>query len=158
MSQKNTSHNVIGFLLFGKKDEQKYIHLFSEHNAILIREGLEALLRVDGSPIYVSVEDVATGNLLQFAGSSKDKLFFNLPAKQFTKSEIRRARSVLNPYKIRYTEEPLFLDEQGNRGDALKTFSKNIGDNIDLALEICSKVFFDIYQAREDVRLRVSLF
>lgn len=133
------------------------MHLFSDRNAHMIREGLESLLRVEGRPVYLTIEDLDTGKILQFAGSQREKLYMNLPAKNFSESDIRRAMSVLNPYNIAYEEERLYLDEEGrNEGDSLRTFSKNLGDNIGLALEICSKVFFDIHRSKEDIHLRVS--
>ena len=158
MSPQPSSTYLVAFLIFGKRERKKYIHLFSDRNAHIIKEGLESLLRVEGRPVYLTIEDLKTGKILQFAGSSQDKLYMNLPAKDFSESDVRRAMSVLNPYKISFEDEPLYLDEEGrNMGDSLRTFSKNLGDNIDLALEICSKVFFDIYRADDDIRLRVSM-
>lgn len=157
MSHKETSNLVLGFLLFGNKREKQYIHLFSQEVEAKIRMALTALLKNEGTPRYINLEEPTTGSVLQFAGSVNEKLFFNLPAKRFDERQIQRAKSVLNPYQIRFEEEPLYLDEAGNQvGDSLRTFSKNIGDNIDLALEICSKVFFDIYRLEDGFELEVS--
>jgi hypothetical protein len=157
MSTRSNVNLFIGFLTFGKKIIRDGKHAFKSENATLIKTSLINLLDSSNKPPYVTIVDELSGHIIQFARTERGKLYLNLPAKRFSAEELKRGKKILKPYRVDYFEEPLILDVGGRTyGDAIKSFSRDIDDDVDLAIELCSKIMFEVFQLQPGLELKIQ--
>lgn len=110
--------------------------------------GLQAVCENQGEGWFAIMEEPETESFVQFAFDEGDGLVFDCPTMSFDEEELEKAVAVMKRFGINH-ENPA--------GDDFSSFTANIGMNIELAAQIATAVFTEIFMFSEDVRFDITI-
>jgi hypothetical protein len=122
-----------------------------------VRSALETLMK-SGHPYgFVTIEVKGTEKFVQFAGCISTGLLFDLPTNQLNEAELEKAIAVLKPYGIEHETRVTYKDESKTEiRRQLSLFSKNLKGDVNLAVELTSRVIIDVFGENEDATLIIK--
>ena len=122
-----------------------------------IRAELVKLMEKEGPYTFVVFEEPSTGKFVQFAGSKNEELLFDLPSDQLSKEEFDRAKAILATYDITHEISPTYTDATETvEAGTLAVFSTHINNDIDLAVELTSRIMMDVFGFDATVELTIQ--
>ncbi|WP_298902208.1 hypothetical protein [uncultured Psychroserpens sp.] len=122
-----------------------------------IRAELVKMMEKKGPYTFVIFEEPNSGKFVQFAGNKNEELLFDLPSDQLSKTQLENAKNILKTYDIIHETSPTYTDEtETAENGSLSTFSKRINNDIDLAIELTSRVMIDVFGFDEHVKLSIE--
>lgn len=122
-----------------------------------IRTELVKMMNKKGPYTFVIFEEVKSGKFVQFAGNKNEELLFDFPSQQLSKDQFQRAEALLNNYAIKHETSPTYTDEtETTVNGTFSTFSKRINNDIDLAVELTSKIMIDVFGFDENVKFKIE--
>ncbi|MFS4466842.1 hypothetical protein [Maribacter sp. 2210JD10-5] len=127
-------------LSFSQSNEKNKVLLQDQR----IQKTLEELLLKETPNAAVIFEEPSTQKFIQFAGSKTEELLFDFPSSQLSAAEFEKATTILKEYQIEH------------HAGTFSTFSKPIEKNIDLAIELISKIMIEVLGTDEDVKLTIQ--
>ncbi len=113
-----------------------------------IKKAIQDLLVRTNFDAFLIIEDPKTKKYVQYATSEKDGLYFSLPTIMLSDEEIERARLVLGEYDIHLNHE-----HKGDRSYAMQEFAKSLGQDVDLATELVSRIMLEVYLFEPSIQL-----
>jgi len=137
-----------------KKRQNKGTALLSEGK---IRSELTKMMDKEGPYTFVIIEEPESGKFVQFAGNKNEELLFDFPSEQLSKKEFELASKILLNYDIHHETSPTYTDEsETTQNGTLSTFSKRIKNDVDLAVELTSKIMIDVFEFDENITLKIE--
>jgi len=122
-----------------------------------IRAELVKMMEKDGPFTFVIFEESNTGKFVQFAGNKNQELTFDFPSNQLSKEEFQKANEILKKYSIEHKIEPTYTDETETEvAGSISSFTKRINNDIDLAIELISRVMIDVFGFNENIELNIE--
>lgn len=122
-----------------------------------IRTELLSMMKKEGPYTFLIFEEPKSGKFVQFAGNQNEELLFDLPSDQLSKDELQKASKILKGYDIKHETSPTYTDETETvENGTLSAFSKRINNDIDLAVELTSRVMIDVFGFDEKVTLKIE--
>jgi hypothetical protein len=122
-----------------------------------VRSALETLMK-SGHPYgFVIVEVKGTEKFVQFVGCKSAGLMFDLPTGQLSEAELEKAIAVLKPYGIELETRVTYKGESKTEiKRQLSLFSKNIKDDINLAVELTSRIIINVFGEDENTEILIT--
>lgn len=122
-----------------------------------IRTAIEEMMQKEGPYTFVIFEEPNSGKFVQFAGNKKEELMFDLPSDQMSPPQLEKAKKILAGYGIYHETSPTYSDETETKvvGE-MNLFSKRLNNDIDLAVELTSRIMIDVYGFDENTQLKIE--
>jgi hypothetical protein len=113
-------------------------------------------LKRQNEQAFVIFEEKTSGKFVQFAGSSREGLFLDLPSQTLDESEMARAKAYFLELGVQAEEYDVF-DRPGGRPVGRQcSFQKDFGRDVRAAASVVSEVFRRVYRFHPDVELVVK--
>lgn len=147
---------LLAFFSFINPSYTKKPNTLSSGQKIKIRNSLQDLIKRDNSDAFVIITETTTDRFLQFA-INNNQLLFDLPSGQLTPGELSKTKTILKEFNIPYTIQKAY-----DPNDATKVigefggFSKEIGDDIDLALNITEKLITKVFNTKNKIAIKID--
>ena len=114
------------------------------------------MMAKEGPHSFVIFEEPISGKYVQFAGNKNEDLLFDLPSDQLSKEEFDKAKAILATYDITHEISPTYTDATETvEAGTLAVFSKHIDNDIDLAVELTSRIMVDVFGFDTTVELTI---
>jgi hypothetical protein len=124
-----------------------------EANEVRIRKALVAMLERQADDKFVIFEVSHTRKFAQFAGSSREGLFFDLPRQALDDAEWQRATALFQELGI---AEEIYDIPAGNVAHRQRSFQKDFGRDVDAATNVALQVFQRVYRVPADFDLTIT--
>ncbi len=119
-----------------------------------ISRALSTLLKAKASDAFVIFEEKETGKYVQFAGSVREPLLFDLPVVALDNAELKRACAVLGrePETEQIYTDPTATVPAGE----MAHFTISLGRDIQEGARLTCAIFRDVYQFPPDFQLTIN--
>ncbi|WP_170110166.1 caspase family protein [Flavilitoribacter nigricans] len=127
--------------------------LLAESTLKRLRKAFQDLQQRTNSDAFVIIQEEKSGKFVQFAGGKGQEIFFDLPTINWEEDQKALAVQVLKPFGIELEEMQLGSRKKPRTDPDMIHFNHIVGQDIDLALELISRVMLDVYQFDAKVKL-----
>lgn len=116
------------------------------HQRMLL--GLQAVCENQGDGWFIIMEEPETESFVQFAFDEGEGLVFDCPTMSFNPEELENAIEVMARFGISH-ENP--------SGDDFSSFNAAIGMDVELAAQIATAMFCEVFKFDDDLRFDITI-
>lgn len=113
-----------------------------------MKTALQIAVQNQGEGWFIIMEEPESESFVQFAWDEGEGLVFDCPTMSFSDEELAIAIKVMARFGVNH-EHP--------SGDDFASFLGNVGQNIDLAAQIATAMFGEVFGFSEDVRFDITI-
>ena len=139
------SHKSEAQIKYKQKNSQMKKSELTNQQKEEIRSALESLLQKEGLDAFVIIDETNSGKFVQFA-VNENQLLFDLPTGQLNDNQLDKAKSILAEFEI-------FHQVQRNE---FGVFTKEIGGDVDLAIEIVERLIKEVFNIEGNIKLLIE--
>jgi hypothetical protein len=121
-----------------------------------IRVALRALLGRKNLDSFVIINETSSDKYVQFAVND-GQLYFDMPTQQFDEDQLTKAIAQLEPYGILLEVQKMYdAEDATNVIDEMAGFSKEIGNDLDVAMKIVEGLITKVFNPSGDINISLD--
>jgi hypothetical protein len=121
-----------------------------------IRVALRALLGRKNLDSFVIINETSSDKYVQFAVND-GQLYFDMPTQQFDEDQLTKVIAQLEPYGILLEVQKMYdAEDATNVIDEMAGFSKEIGNDLDVAMKIVEGLITKVFNPSGDINISLD--